>query len=90
MTQPGGGPLDAYKDLAVAQAGSTRDGDSDPRIFRRRLAGLIAAPSGLLAIAVAAWSGSIVLGILILIVVVAVLWVSSEHWDAISARVHRD
>ena len=58
--------FDLAKDLAVARSGEGADADADPRVMRRRIAGIAWAPGAILVVLLAAWSGSWLIGVAVL------------------------
>jgi len=81
--------FDLAKDLAVARSGEGLDADSDPRVMRRRIAGIAWAPGALLVVLLGGWAGSWVIGIAGIIVLLIGLWLFAERADRISALVRR-
>lgn len=81
--------FDLAKDLAVARSGEGADADADPRFLRRRIAGIAWAPGAILIVFLAAWSGSWLIGIAGIALLLIGLWLFAERADQLVALARR-
>jgi hypothetical protein len=86
---------DLYKELAIANAHGRPDADPEAeeifqaRSLRRRLAGLVWIPGTAVVLVVAGWTGSGVLAVLGLILLVVALWLYAERPKRVAALLKR-
>jgi hypothetical protein len=87
--------FDAYKGLAIAQAGPATDPDPvraeamEARVFRRRVAGLLWIPCGTAVLFLAGWANNAELGAAGFVVVLVGLWLFAERGDRIASWIRR-
>lgn len=82
--------FDLAKDLAVARSGEGADADSDPRIMRRRIAGIVWAPGAILVVLLAAWSRSWQIGVAGIALLLIGLWLFAERGTQLLALARRN
>jgi hypothetical protein len=80
--------FDLAKDLAVARSGEGADAD-DPRVLRRRIAGIAWAPGAILVVLLAAWSSSWLIGVAGIALLLIGLWLFAERADQVVALARR-
>jgi hypothetical protein len=78
--------FDLAKDLAVARSG---EGADDPRVLRRRIAGIAWAPGAILVVLLAAGAHSWVVGIAGIALLLIGLWLFAERADQLVALARR-
>jgi hypothetical protein len=81
--------FDLAKDLAVARSGEGADSDSEPRILRRRIAGIAWAPGAILVVFLAAWSSSWLIGVAGIALLLVGLWLYAERADQLMVLARR-
>jgi hypothetical protein len=81
--------FDLAKDLAVARSGEGAAGEADPRLLRRRIAGVVWAPGAILVVLLAAWSRSWLVGIAGIVLLLIGLWLFAERADQVVALARR-
>lgn len=79
--------FDLAKDLAVARSGE--GADADPRVLRRRIAGIAWAPGAILVVLLAAWSGSWLIGVAGIALLLVGLWLFAERASQLAALARR-
>ncbi|HEY8815993.1 MAG TPA: hypothetical protein VIP57_12915 [Candidatus Dormibacteraeota bacterium] len=88
-------PFDLFKDLAILQPGKGTPIDPaaeeafEARGRRRRYAGLAWIPGLGIALTLAAWSGSAIVGVALLVILVVALFVYAERGDRVAALIRR-
>jgi len=80
--------FDLAKDLAVARSGEGTEAD-DPRVLRRRIAGIAWAPGAILVVLLAAWSKSWLIGIAGIALLLIGLWLFAERAEQTAALARR-
>jgi ABC-type nickel/cobalt efflux system permease component RcnA len=80
--------FDLAKDLAVARSGESTEAD-DPRVLRRRIAGIAWAPGAILVVLLAAWSKSWLIGIAGIALLLIGLWLFAERAEQTAALARR-
>jgi hypothetical protein len=81
--------FDLAKDLAVARSGEAADADSDPRIMRRRIAGIAWAPGAIVVVLLAAWSHNWLIGVSGIALLLIGLWLFAERASQLTALARR-
>ena len=80
--------FDLAKDLAVARSGEGAEAD-DPRVLRRRIAGIAWAPGAILVVFLAAWSKSWLIAIAGIALLLIGLWLFAERAEQMAALARR-